>query len=52
MILMVLTRFFLGAKMDKELFKLSLMPVLRQRLRTTLATNYFGPGIQTAILEN
>jgi putative restriction endonuclease len=42
---------YLGAKLDKELFKLVLMEPLRKRLQTILITTYFAPEIQPVILE-
>jgi hypothetical protein len=39
-----LKEFYLGAKIDEELFKLCLMEVLRERLRTALMGTYFAPG--------
>ena len=42
---------YLGAELDKELFKLTLMEPLRKRLQTALITTYFAPEIQPVLLE-
>jgi putative restriction endonuclease len=40
-----LKEFYLGAKIDNELFKLCLMEPLRKRLRTTLINTYFAQDL-------
>jgi putative restriction endonuclease len=42
---------YLGAKLDKEFFKLTLMESLRKRLQIVLINTYFSPEIQPLLFE-
>jgi len=42
---------YLGAKLDSELFKLTLMEPLRKKLQAVLVATYFAPEIQPIVLE-
>lgn len=43
--------FYLGAKLDEELFGLLLMPSSRERLRNVLIEKYFAPAVRPLLLE-
>ena len=43
--------FYLGARLDKELFPLLLMEPLRRRLRETLIEKYFAPEAKPMLME-
>jgi putative restriction endonuclease len=42
---------YLGAKLDPELFKLTLMEPLRKRLQSALIATYFSPETQSILFE-
>ena len=46
-----LKEFYIGAKLDQELFPLLLMEPLRKRLQTALISTHFKPPIQPALIE-